>query len=251
MLQWFNHSIPVGGPMRDFLETAVLEPMRRLYEQLVLFAPKVLGVVLLFSLGLFLGWAAYKLVRRSLMAMSFDRFCSQLGFTSVLERGNIRKPASELVASGVYWLLVITFFMVGLRTLDESVMSEVFARFFSYLPNLVVSIFIFVVGFLFSKFIARSVLIGAVNAQIRSAKLLSLSVDLLIMIFTLSLALEQLGIGKATIVATFSILFGGVVLGLAIAFGLGGRDLAREFLERRLGRKTDKQTEDEERFLHL
>ncbi len=237
--------------MRDFFEVAVLEPMRRLYEQLVLFVPKLLGAVLLLFLGLFFGWVAYKFVRRGLMAMSFDRFCSQLGLTTFLERGNIRKPASELLASGVYWLIVIGFFMIGLRTLDESAMSQVFARFFSYLPNLVVSIFIFVVGFLFSKFIARSVLIGAVNAQIRSAKLLSLSVDLLIMIFTLSLALEQLGIGKATIVATFSILFGGVVLGLAIAFGLGGRHLAREFLERRLGRKTDRDAEEEERFLHL
>ena len=89
------------------------------------------------------------------------------------------------------------------------------------------------------------------NAQIRSAKLLSIAVDLLIMIFTLSLALEQLGIGKTTIVATFSILFGGIVLGLAIAFGLGGRHLAQEFLERRLGRKAGKETEEEERFLHL
>ena len=83
------------------------------------------------------------------------------------------------MASGVYWLIVISLFMIGLRTLDESIMAGVFSRFFSYLPNLVVAIFIFVIGFMFSKFIARSVLIGAVNAQIRSAKLLSISVELL------------------------------------------------------------------------
>jgi hypothetical protein len=237
--------------MRDFLEIAVLDPMRRLYEQLVLFVPKLLSLCVLFFLGLFLGWVAYRIVRRSLMAVNFDKFCSQLGFATVLEKGNIRKPASELVASGIYWLIVISFFMIGLRTLDESIMAGVLSRFFSYVPNLVVAIFIFIIGFMFSKFIARSVLIGAVNAQIRSAKLLSISVELLVMIFTLSLALEQLGIGKATIVATFSILFGGIVLGLAIAFGLGGRHLARQFLERRIGHKTEKDQEEEERFLHL
>jgi hypothetical protein len=236
--------------MRDFFEVAVLEPMRRLYEQLVLFAPRLLGVVVLFFVGLLFGWVGYRFVRRSLASVGFDKFCSQVGFTTVLEKGNISKPSSELVASGIYWLIVFSFFMFALRTLDDTVMSAVFSRFFSYLPNLIVSIFIFIVGFMVSKFIARSVLIGAVNAQIRSAKLLSLSVDLLIMIFTLSLALEQLGIGKATIVATFSILFGGVVLGLSIAFGLGGRHLARDFLERRLGRKSEKEAE-EERFLHL
>ena len=237
--------------MRDFFEIAVIDPMRRLYEQLVLFVPKLLGLFVLSFLGLFLGWIAYRIVRRSLAAVNFDKFCSHLGLGTVLEKGNIRKPASELVAAGIYWLIVISLFMIGLRTLDENIMAGVFSRFFSYLPNLAVAIFIFVTGFMFSKFIARSVLIGAVNAQIRSAKLLSASVELLIMIFTLSLALEQLGIGKATIVATFSILFGGIVLGLAIAFGLGGRHLARQFLERRIGHKTEKDREDEERFLHL
>ena len=141
--------------------------------------------------------------------------------------------------------------MIGLRTLNENLMSGVFSRFFSYLPNLIIAIFIFIIGFMFSKFIARSVLIGAVNAQIRSAKLLSISVDLLIMIFTLSLALEQLGIGKATIVAAFSILFGGIVLGLAIAFGLGGRHLAREFLDRHLAKKNRKEYEKESTLSHL
>ena len=72
-----------------------------------------------------------------------------------------------------------------------------------------------------------------------------------ILIFTLSLALEQLGIGQNTIVATFSILFGGIVLALAIAFGLGGRHLAKEFLERRFLHKDHKEHEEENQFSHL
>jgi len=127
----------------------------------------------------------------------------------------------------------------------------VFSRFFAYLPNLIIAIFILVAGMMLSRFIGRSVLIGAVNSQLPSARLLSVGVQVMIMIFILSLALEQLGIGKSTIVATFSILFGGVVLGLAIAFGLGGRDLARQFLEQRLYRKEPKD-KDEGGFLsHL
>jgi hypothetical protein len=237
--------------MSNFVDTTLLSPMRRLYEQLVLFIPKLFGMALLIFVGLFLAWLVYNLIRKSLVAVHFDRLCSQLGLTAVLEKGNIRKPCSELLASGIYWLIFISFFMIGLRTLDEAVMSGVFSRFFGYLPNLVVAIFIFIVGFILSKFIARSVLIGAVNAQIHSAKFLSVGVNLLILIFTLSLVLEQLGIGKTTIVATFSILFGGVVFSLAIAFGLGGRHLAREFLERRLVRNSQREKEDENQFSHL
>lgn len=237
--------------MRDFFEVALLAPIHQLYEELVLFIPKLLGMALLIFLGFFLGWIVAQFIRRSLVAMKFDKLCSQVGIASFLEKGNIHKPTSELLASGIYWLMVISFFMIGLRTLDESVMSGVFSRFFSFLPNLIIAFFIFIIGFIISKFIARSVLIGAVNAQIRSAKLLSIGVDLLILIFTLSLALEQLGIAQNTIVAAFSILFGGIVLALAIAFGLGGRQLARDFLERRLSQKDQKEREEENQFSHL
>ncbi|MEW5974699.1 MAG: hypothetical protein AB1898_02720 [Acidobacteriota bacterium] len=237
--------------MREFFEMALLLPMRRLYEELVLFIPRLLGTFVLILVGLLFGWLAAQIIRRSLVAVRFDKFCHQIGLNAILAKGNIRKPTSDLLASGIYWLIVISFFMIGLRNLDEAVMSGVFARFFTFLPNLIVAIFIFVVGFIFSKFIARSVLIGAVNAQIRSAKLLSIGIDSLLLVFTLSLALEQLGIGQNTIVAAFSILFGGIVLSLAIAFGFGGRHLAREFLDRRLGIKPQREEEEENQFSHL
>jgi mechanosensitive ion channel-like protein len=237
--------------MREFFEMALLAPMRRLYEELVLFIPKLLGMAILVFLGFFLGWLVAKFIRKSLVAVKFDKLCTQIGITPFLEKGNIRRPTSELLASCIYWLIAISFFMIGLRTLNESVMSGVFSRFFSFLPNLIIAIFIFIIGFMISKFIARSVLIGGVNAQIRSAKLLSMGVDLLILIFTLSLALEQVGIGQNTIVAAFSILFGGIVLALSLAFGLGGRHLAREFLEKRFPHRDQKEHEEEKEFSHL
>jgi hypothetical protein len=99
-----------------------------------------------------------------------------------------------------------------------------------------ISAIVLVAGYLFSKFVGRSVLLTAVNAELHSAKLISLAVQTLIMVFAAAVSLEQLGIAKNTIIVAFSILFGGLVLSLSIAFGLGGRDLAREFLERRVKR---------------
>lgn len=236
--------------MRDFIEKTFFLPLQNLFDRLVQLLPRLFGMIVLIALGLFLGWIVCKTVKKGLQAINFDKFCQQIGLSALLEKGNIRRSTSELVSIGIYWLIVLSFFVIGLRTLDESLMAGVFSRFFSYLPNLIVALLILVMGFFFSKFIGRSVLIGAVNAQIRSARLLGLSVELLIMIFTLSLALEELGIGKSTIVAAFSILFGGIVLCLAIAFGFGGRRLAQEFLERRLGKKEEAE-ETEKHPSHL
>ncbi len=227
--------------MRDFIEKTFFLPLQNLFDRLVSLLPRLFGMIVLIALGLFLGWLVYKTVRKALHAIHFDKFCHQIGLSQVLEKGSIRRSASELVSGGIYWLIVLSFFVIGLRTLDESLMAGVFSRFFSYLPNLIVALLILVMGFIFSKFIGRSILIGAVNARIRSARLLSISIELLILIFTLSLSLEELEIGKSTIVAAFSILFGGIVLGLAIAFGFGGRRLAQDFLEKRLGVKEEQE----------
>ncbi len=220
--------------MREFFESTFAEPLRQLYSHLVSFFPRLLATASLIMLGLLLAWIARKLIRKSLLAIHFDRLFAQMGMAGLLERSKIQRQPSDLLASAVYWLIFFNFFMIGMRTLDEPVMNQVFSRFFAYLPNLLVSILILIAGLIFSKFISRSILMAATNAHIQSAHTMSIGADVLLTLFTLSLALEQLGIGKSTIVAAFSILFGGVVLALAIAFGLGGRDLARNFLEKKL-----------------
>jgi hypothetical protein len=219
--------------MREFFLTTFADPMRQLYSHLASFFPRLLAAASLILLGLLLAWIFCKLIRKSLLAIHFDRLFVQMGLAGLLERSKIQRQPIDLLASGIYWLICLNFFMIGIRTLDEPVMSQVFSRFFAYLPNLLVSILILMVGLIFSKFISRSVLVAATNAQLQSARILSIGAEILFSLFTLSLALEQLGIGKSTIVAAFSIVFGGVVLALALAFGLGGRDLARNFLEQK------------------
>ena len=88
-------------------------------------------------------------------------------------------------------------------------------------------------------------MLAAVNANFRSPRLLSISVRVFVSIFALSMVFEVLGVAERTVMIGFGTIFGAVMFGLAIAFGLGGQDLAREFLEEKLakGRKQQKQDE--------
>jgi small-conductance mechanosensitive channel len=86
-----------------------------------------------------------------------------------------------------------------------------------------------------ANFLSRAALLASVNAGQRSPKLLSWSIRFVIWILAISMALEELGLARQTVIAAFSIVFGASMLGLAIAFGLGGQDLARRALERHLG----------------
>jgi hypothetical protein len=85
-----------------------------------------------------------------------------------------------------------------------------------------------------------------VNANFPSPRLLSYSARVVIVVLAVSMAFEELGIAENTILAAFSIVFGALMLGLAIAFGLGGRELARQFLERRFSEEKIREKKEDE-----
>jgi hypothetical protein len=118
--------------------------------------------------------------------------------------------------------------------LNIPAIEGILERFILYLPNIFVAVLILFLGYFLGNFVGRASLIAAVNAGFKLSGLIGKFVKLTIFLLTTTMALEQLGIGKETIVIAFAILFGGVILALAIAFGLGGRDIAKEYLEKKL-----------------
>jgi len=107
-----------------------------------------------------------------------------------------------------------------------------------------VAILILFLGVAIANFLSRAALLAAVNAGYASARILSWSIRFVIWILAITMTLEELGLARQTVIAAFSIIFGATMLGLAIAFGLGGQELARKFLEKYLGEP--KKTADKE-----
>ena len=105
--------------------------------------------------------------------------------------------------------------------------------------------FIVFFGLVAASFFSRAALLAAVNADSPSPRLLATLIRTIIVLFTVTLAFEQLGIGERTILVAFAIAFGGLMLGLALAFGMGGRELAKQFLERRFLKERQEQRQDE------
>ena len=236
--------------MENFVNRAFIEPFLRLSQQIIGFLPNLLAmfVILLFGIGLaaIFRW----LLSRGLRHFRFDEFAHNAGFRAALLKANIHQSPSVLMSNVVYGVFVLLALLFGLNALNLQATSEIITSVFATLPDVMVSVIILVAGYLLSQFLGRSVLIAAVNAEWRAARLVAYCVQGLILLFAVSISLEQVGLGRTTIVAAFSILFGGIILALAIAFGLGGRDLAREFLERRL--KGDDQRNQKTRpFSHL
>lgn len=211
-----------------------MAPFLELRSHVVSILPNILTMCVILITGLATGLILRHVLLRLLRFMRFNEAAYNFGFSAALFKANFNQTPSMLVSNIVYGLVLVVTLLMGLTAINVSVTTAVITRFFGWIPNVLISAIVLVTGYLLSKFAGRSVLLTAVNAEIRSARIISLAVQVLIMVFTIAVSLEQLGIAKNTIIVAFSILFGGLVLSLSIAFGLGGRDLAREFLERRV-----------------
>ncbi|MCI0530210.1 MAG: hypothetical protein L0Y56_22430, partial [Nitrospira sp.] len=212
------------------------------------FLPHLLAMLIILTLGILVAWVLKTLVFRLLKTVKFDQLCGRTGFSQTLAKGGMNEAPSHLVSRMTYWAITLIFLILGLDALNLKPVDEFVTLAISYLPHLVVAFVILIVGFLLGNFFGRATLIAAVNAQITQARFLARGVRLAVILFALAMAFEQMGIATAVIVAAFSIAFGGVVFALAIAFGLGAKDAAKDFIERRIKKE---QAPKEEDFSHL
>ncbi len=218
--------------MWEFLGEVIRKTLAGFGERLGDFGPNLLAMLLILATGLLASGLLHLVLRLALPRLGFDRFAQRLGLTLVLQKGGITRPASAVAAALLAWGLLAVFVLLGIGALNLQFAMDLVSQAFAYLPQVLVALALLVLGALVSAFVRRSVLIAAVNAGLPSARLLASGVHTALMILFAAMALEHLGVGRHVILASFTILFGGVVFALALAFGLAGRDLARGFLER-------------------
>ncbi|MFZ5786661.1 MAG: mechanosensitive ion channel family protein [Acidobacteriota bacterium] len=210
----------------------LLFALDQFFESIMRFLPGLLAALLILVMGAVIAWLVKLALARILAVARFDRFCDSWGASQVLGRAELRTAPSALLASLCFWLLFLSFAMAGLSALHVDVVNQLIAQFFLYLPRLFAALLIVLAGVLLGSFLSRAALLAAVNAGVPSPRAISLVVKLLVSILAFAMALEQLQIAKSIVLAAFIITFGATMLALALAFGIGGRDVARRVLER-------------------
>jgi hypothetical protein len=204
------------------------------YERVLLFMPNFFAAVILLIIGIVLARILRLVFLRTFRAINVDRFWDRAGMRDVLNRGGIKQPLSAELSIIVYWLTLLIFVVIALNMLHIPAVDVVFARFFLYLPNVFTAVVILLVGYLLSNFLARAALIALVNSGVMQAGIIARLVRASIFVFAVVMALEQLDIGRQSVLVAFAIVFGGVVLALAIAVGLGAQHFIKEYMDRQI-----------------
>ena len=210
--------------------------MQELARSFAHLLPRLLAMLIIALLGWVVAYALKAMLRGILRIVKFDRLSDNAGTTQLLNKLAL-PSSSELLSRVVFWVVWLGFILLGVQVLGIVGLQEHISRFFLYLPRLFVALFIVFFGLVAASFFSRAALLAAVNADSPSPRLLATLIRTIIVLFAVTMAFEQLGLAERTILVAFSIAFGALMLGLAIAFGMGGRDLAKNFWKEGSSRK--------------
>jgi Conserved TM helix len=199
----------------------------------VQFVPRLVAAAIIFAGGFVVAAIVRRIVHRILAWMGFDRLALRTGASEMLRVADM--PSAELlIAQVVFWIVWIGFIVSAVDTLQFGPFQGLVHEFFRFVPRVLVALLVLALGFLAANFVWRATLLASVNAGLPGARLLSGTLRLLVIAVGVVMALEQLGLATTVVLTAFAIAFGALMLGLAIAFGLGGRDAARQLLEQQL-----------------
>lgn len=225
--------------------TELARTMNEIVGSLGRFLPRFLEMLVIVIVGWIIAFLLKVLFRSLLKIARFDKLSEHTGTTQLL-RGAALPSLSELISRVVFWVAWAGFILLGINVLGVVGIEQHVAGFFGFLPRLFAALVILFFGTVAASFFSRAVLLSAVNADLPSPRLISWAVRTMIVLFVVSMAFEELGIAPHTVIVAFALIFGSLMLGLALAFGLGGKDLARKYLERRFAREPGDESREHE-----
>ena len=212
------------------MSEALHQSVDRVLTLLIAVLPGILAFFVALVVFTLIGAVIAAVLRRILALVKFDdRMAQARGGTEWTPS----TPPSDLVTRVCFWVWVLIGLIIGVAAFDASYAAgtPLPISLLPYLTHAVGAILLLIAGTLIARFLARSVLIGAVNAQLQYARFLSLGVKWLVLVLTAAMVLDHLEVGGNIVELAFGILFGGIVLALALAIGLGSRDLVSRSLE--------------------
>jgi Conserved TM helix len=234
--------------MWEQTKNALGQSTERFLTQFAGILPRIVALVVAFLVSILLAWIVAALVRRLLISMRFDEHLTRWGVSSISEWAPTISP-TLLVSRATGLFIVLMGLLIGIAAFDAELTTLLARTMFGYVPNIMGALLVLLVGNIIARFLARSVLIGAVNMNFQYARLLSVGVKWLVIVLTVAMALEHLKIASGIVELAFGILFGGIVLTLALAIAFNSKELVTRSLDRDFKKDSGEAIEDPLRHL--
>jgi hypothetical protein len=210
----------------------LLDTTREFLHQIAVFVPRLALALLVVVVGWLLAKALRFAVEKGLRAVNFGVLTERAGTDHFLQQGGLRGDTTTLFGLFTYWVVILAALIIAFNGLGLTYITDLLQRVELFAPKVLVAMLVIVLGSYFARFVGEAVNTYCVDAQIPDADILGKIARYLIMTFVVMIALSQIEVGGDIVQRTFLILLFGLVLALALAFGIGGKDWAAAMLER-------------------
>ncbi|MCX5656924.1 MAG: hypothetical protein NTZ48_01615 [Candidatus Omnitrophica bacterium] len=208
----------------------LIDPFKEMLTRFFGFLPTLFKVLVILVIGWMVAKLLQRIITRGLKLLRLDVLSEKAGIHRFLARGEIKYTLSELLGTLVYWFMLLAVVITAINALGLTVAADLFGKVLLYIPKVIASIFILVLGMFFATFINSTVRTAATNAGIAQSSALGQVAQISIVVFSIAIAAEQLSIGTRIVTSAFNIILGAIGLAIALAFGLGCKEMAAKFL---------------------
>ncbi len=212
-------------------DTLIIEPIRDMLVRVTSFIP-----TLFITLGiLVVGWVVAKFIRKYftqfLHAVGFDALSDTIGLTKFMKTSGIKRKPSDLIGCMTYWVVMTMVLITTVKSFGLSMVTILVDKIISYIPSVFSGVLILIVGMLLARLVSALVYVVAKNTDMPSPLTLSRLTKLAIMGYVGIIFLREIGFVSLFTDANFTIITGGIVFALALAFALAGKDMAAKYLD--------------------
>ena len=201
------------------------------------FLPDLLAALII----LILGWIGCNIAKRVavrlLRVCQFDTLADRSGISRALQRGGIQHTSTEILGLLIFWFLFLIVIVATLDALGLPGVTETLNTIFLYIPKVVAAIVMLILGLYLANFIETVTRTSCANAGLQQADSIGRVTYYATVVFIIAGILEILEIASEIVMWAFILIFGSICLALALAFGIGGREVAARYLERWLEEK--------------
>jgi hypothetical protein len=205
--------------------------------KIAVFLPNLFFAVAIILLGWVICNVIKRVVVRLLKICQFDTLAERAGIKTILEKGGIRQSTSEILGLLVVWFLFLIAIVTTLETLNLSGATDTLHTIYLYIPKIVAALVTLILGLYFANFLETVTRTSCANAGLEQAGSIGRAAYIGTAIFVVAGIFEILDIASEIVIWAFILVFGALCLALALAFGLGGREVAGRFLEKWLEQK--------------
>jgi len=210
----------------------VTSSLQTLWSGFIGFLPNLLGAIVVFIIGWLIAVVLGKLAAQIIRALKIDQILEKMGFKKSLEKANLKLNAGKFMGELVKWFFVIVFLMAATDILNLPQVTEFLRRILFYIPHLIVAVLILLAAVMIANFLQKLVKASVEAAGLKSANFLGAVTKWAILVFAILAALLQLGIVVSLIQTIFTGLIAALAISVGLSFGLGGKDLAAQILNK-------------------